>query len=85
MIVQARKLHYKKEFLFRLISRLTSHTSRMNRNFFINTDSLKDMESGFATEHHYNIAGCFNVEDNITQEESNFALLSNNAVTFSLC
>lgn len=67
MIMQAKELHYKTEFVFRVISRLTSHTSRINIKLFINTASLRDMKSGFATEQHYNIADCSNDEDHITQ------------------
>lgn len=82
MIIQTRELHYKKEFLFRIITRLTSHASRANRKLVINTANLRDKESAFAMEQHYNIAGCFNNEDNTTQTGSHFSLLSNNAVTY---
>lgn len=51
-------------------------------NFFINKASLRNIESGFSTEQHYNVAGCFNDEDNITKTGSNFSLLSNNAITY---
>jgi len=82
MITQTRELCYKKEFLFRVISRLTSHTSKANRKVFINAVSLTAMENGFATEQLYNRAGCLNDEGNIRQTGSNFSLLSDNAVTY---
>lgn len=66
MIIQTRELHYKKEILFRIITRLTSHASRADRKLVINTANLRDRESAFAMEQHYNIAGCFNNEDNTT-------------------
>lgn len=63
-------------------SKPTSHTPGANKNIFINTASLKYMESSFAIQWHYNIAGNFNDEDHITQTAIIFPLLSNNSVTY---